>query len=317
MQQSNFSDRDTAGKNKSNNIIIILLAGSLIATWGYILWDKNQTSIEKKETELTISNTVMERDRLQKELEASSARYDELKTVSSKKDSTIYARDRDIITKKAKIESLLSRNNATAAELKEARNLIAAMNKDIEGFKQQIELLEGQKIQLTQEKAAVTQERDIISRRYDSAAEVIRTRDEVIDVASTLHASNFSIAGIMEKSGGKEKVTGKARRVDKLRINFDLDENMITPSGNKQLFVVITDPSGKSIHDEKLGSGIFFTREGQERNYTQKIDVNYIQNKKQTVSIDWRKNEAYISGNYRIEVFNNGFKIGEAAIPLR
>jgi chromosome segregation ATPase len=148
-----------------------------LATWAYILWDKNRMSMEKKETETIISNTAMERDRLQKDLEDASARFDELKTISSKKDSTIYARDREIISKKAKIESLLSRNNATESELREARGLIESMNKDIDGYKQQIELLEGQKIQLTREKAAVTEERDIMTRKYDSAQDMIRTRE--------------------------------------------------------------------------------------------------------------------------------------------
>lgn len=318
VQISTMEPSSPAGKNTGRNkTAIILLSAALIATWAYILWDKNKVSMEKKETETIISNTAMERDRLQKELEDASARFDELKTISSKKDSTIYARDREINSKKAKIESLLSRNNATESELREARGLIESMNKDIDGYKQQIELLEGQKIQLTREKAAVTEERDIMTRKYDSAQEVIKTRDDVIDVASTLHASNFSITGIAERSGGKEKITGKARRVDKLRIRFDLDENMVTSSGTKQLFVIISDPTGKVILDDKLGSGTFLSREGQEKAFTQRVDVNYVQNQKQTVSFDWRKNEAYNSGNYKIEVFNNGFKIGESSLPLR
>ncbi len=133
---------------------------------------------------------------------------------------------------------LLSKVNATAAELKEARDLIASLNGDIEGYKTQIEVLQGQKIQLAHEKVVVTQQRDKVQKEFDSTAVVVKEKENVIDVGSTLHASNFNIVGINEKSGGKEKVTTTAKRVDKLRISFDLDENMITESGTKKLYIM-------------------------------------------------------------------------------
>ena len=51
--------------------------------------------------------------------------------------------------------------------------------------------------------------------------------------------------------------------------------------------------------------------------YTQKMEVNYTQNKKQMIRFDWKQNSKFSTGNYKIEVFNNGFKIGEAMIPLK
>jgi len=66
-----------------------------------------------------------------------------------------------------------------------------------------------------------------------------------------------------------------------------------------------------------LGSGTFSTRDGQQKFYTQKINVNYTQNKKQTVTFDWKQNTNFSVGNYKIEVYNNGFKVGEASRPLK
>ena len=81
----------------------------------------------------------------------------------------------------------------------------------------------------------VTQERNKVRQDFDSAKTVIKDRESVIDVGSTLHASNFYILGIDEKKGGKEKETTKAKRVDKIRISFDLDENRISTTGPKDL----------------------------------------------------------------------------------
>ncbi|MBL0146722.1 MAG: hypothetical protein IPP48_14305 [Chitinophagaceae bacterium] len=132
-----------------------------------------------------------------------------------------------------------------------------------------------------------------------------------------MHASNFSIIGINEKNNGKEKTTTTAKRVDKLRISFDLDENRVSPSGEKKIYVCITDPGGKPITSEILGSGNFNTRDGEQKAFTQKMDINYTQGQRQTLSIDWKNDGKYETGNYKIEVFHNGFKIGEGVKSLK
>jgi myosin heavy subunit len=306
-----------AKRNNLRGILTGVLVAALLGTWGYIIWDKNKTSETIAQKETVIASTSTQRDELQKELADANSRYDMLKTSNSKKDSAITAKDRDIMEKQSRIQSILSKQNATQNELNEARTMIAGLNGDIEGYKSQIEVLQGEKIQLTQEKQTITAQRDRVTRDYDSAQTVIKQREDIIDVGSTLHASNFNITGIKEKSGGKEKVTATAKRVDKLRISFDLDENMIAQPGSKEIFVVITAPDGSPVAVEALGSGKFSTREGQEKIYTQKLDVNYLQNKKQTVSFDWKQNGDFTTGNYKIEVYNNGFKVGEAYKPLK
>ncbi len=310
----------TTSSTKKNNVRGILtgvLVAALLGTWGYIIWDKNNTKETLAQKETIIESTATQRDELQKELADATMRYDMLKTANSRKDSAISAKDQEIQEKSSRIQTLLNKQNATQSELNEARRLIASLNGDIEGYKNQIEILQGEKMQLTQEKFIISQERDRVIKEYDSARVVLKERDDVIDVGSTLHASNFSIVGINEKSGGKEKTTSTAKKVDKLRISFDLDENMIAQSGNKEIYVVITGPDGSPIAVEALGSGIFNTREGQEKIYTQKLDVNYVQNKRQTVTFDWKQAAGFNSGTYRIEVYNNGFKVGEAYRPLK
>ena len=233
------------------------------------------------------------------------------------KDSTISKRDREIAEKRNRIQQLLSKVGATEQELAEAKGLIASLNTDIAGYKSQVETLKGEKLVLTQEKNTVIKERDKVQKDYDSATTVIKQKEEVIDIATTLHASNFSILGIDETKSGKEKKTSTAKKVDKLRITFDIDENRVAQSGTKNIFVCITGPSGKPIAVEALGSGKFSTRDGEEKYFTQKIDVNYVQGQRQTLSIDWKQNSDFESGNYKIEVYNNGFKIGEGIRSLK
>ncbi len=321
LPQEEKNQTEVTNNNTSNKSTRAILTGALVVallgTWGYIIYDKNKTKETVTQQENLIASTSSQRDELQKELEDAAMRYDMLKSSNSKLDSTITAKDKDIEEKRARIQTLLNKANATEAELGEARRLIASLNGDIEGYKNQIEILQGEKIQLVQEKAVVTRERDNARKEYDSATVVIKEKEDMLNVGSTLQASNFNITGINEKSGGKEKTTSTAKRVDKLRITFDLNENLIAQSGNKEVYVCITAPDGTPVAVEALGSGTFSTRDGQQKFYTQKLDVDYTQNKRQSVSFDWKQNTNFVAGNYKIEVFNNGFKVGEAIRPLK
>lgn len=314
--QSEVSNNNTSSNKNMRTILTGALVVALLGTWGYIIYDKNKTKETVTQQENLIASTSSQRDELQKELEDAAMRYDMLKSSNSKLDSTITSKDREIEEKRTRIQSLLNKANATEAELAEARTLIRSLNGDLEGYKNQIEILQGEKIQLVQEKSVVTRERDNARKEYDSATVVIKEKEDMLNVGSTLQASNFAIVGINEK-GSKEKTTSTAKRVDKLRITFDLNENLIAQSGNKEIYVCITAPDGTPVAVEALGSGTFSTRDGQQKFFTQKLDVDYTQNKRQSVSFDWKQNTNFSAGNYKIEVFNNGFKVGEAIRPLK
>jgi septal ring factor EnvC (AmiA/AmiB activator) len=331
MAYENFpSETGTAQapvKAPKANLRALLTGGLLVAllgTWGYIIYDKNKSKESIAQKDNMITTASQERDELQKELDNATSRFDELKTDNAKKDSSMLAKDNEIAEKKSRIQSLLSKVNATQGELAEARRLIRSLNGDIDGYKMQVEQLKGENLVLTQEKEVITQDRDRIRREYDSTqtnmaaqqAVLRKEKEEVVDVASTLHASNFNILPIDERKGGKEKTAKTAKRADKLRVSFDLDENRVAQSGNKDVYICITDPSGNPIAVEALGSGKFNTRDGQEKLYTKKIDVLYTQGQRQTVNVDW-KQDKFVKGSYKVEVYHNGFKIGEGYASIK
>jgi len=298
-------------KSDWRTFLSIGLVIALLGTWGYIIWDKSKTreTLQQKETQYV--SVITEKDTLQSLLDEATMRYDLLKTTNAKKDSTITTKDREIAEKRTRIQNLLSRANATQADLAEAKRLIASLNTDIQEYRKQVEILKGQNVQLAREKEAVTQEKIVVEKNLDSAKTVIKEKEDLIDLGSTLHASNFNITGVQEKKSGKDKQTSTAKKVDKLRITFDLDENRIALSGAKELFVSITAPDGSPVAVEALGSGKFSTREGEDKFFTHKVEINYTQGQKQTVSFDWKQNANFATGSYKIEVFHNGYKIGE------
>src|SRR5665647_2586253 len=245
---SNVPEEKIVIKNKNNrNILTGILIVALLATWGYIIYDKNKTQQEKQDLTTQIVNSDSSKNELQRELNDAALRLDVLKTSNVKADSLLRTKDKDIQDLRSRVQTIINNKNATAAELAEARRLIAELKGNIETYTAQIEELKTQNTQLTEEKRQVTEERDVVKKNYDSANQVIKQKEDVIDVGSTLQASNFQIVGLKERSSGKEKETTTAKRVDKLRISFDIDENRITQSGPKDIYISITSPDGNPV----------------------------------------------------------------------
>jgi hypothetical protein len=304
-------------KSNLRSYVTVALIIALLATWGYIIWDKSKTDETIEQKDKQYSTVVSEKDTLQGLLDEATNRYDDLKTSNAKKDSTITAKDKEIADKQTRIKSILTKKNATDEELAQARLMIASLNQDIDGYKAQVDSLKTANTELAVEKQQVTDQRDQVQRNLDSTNTIVKQQDTVIDIGSTLHISHFAIEGLEDKHNGKEKETTDAKKVNKLRISFDIDENLISPSGNKALYVCITGPDGKPISVESEGSGEFTTRDGQSKSFTQKVDVNYVQAQKQTVSFDWKQTTPFAIGDYKIEVYNNGFKVGEGVQHLK
>jgi hypothetical protein len=90
---------------------------------------------------------------------------------------------------------------------------------------------------------------------------------------------------------------------------------LITPSGAQKLYVIITDPTGKVILNEE--SAKFNLQDNSSIDYTQLMEINYTTNQRQTISFDWKSGAKFIIGDYKIEVYNNGFKIGQGVRQLK
>ena len=59
------------------------------------------------------------------------------------------------------------------------------------------------------------------------------------------------------------------------------------------------------------------TREDGTKEYSNKIAVQYVQNAILPVSYDIKQSAKLIEGEYLVEVYNNGFKIGEGKTTLK
>jgi len=140
--------------------------------------------------------------------------------------------------------------------------------------------------------------------------------EKKVDIASTLNATNIAITPVHSKSNGQEKMTTTAKRVDKLIISFDVD-NRIATSGQVDVYVCITAPDGKAVSVPALGSGTFTTRDEGDKSFTAKVGVDFEAGKKKSVQFAWKQDSPFQRGIYTIQIYHNGFKIGEGTKELK
>ncbi len=302
----------------NRKLIYGILIVALLGTWAYIIVDKNKTNDNITQLQTQTKTVETAKDSIQEEYNNIAQQFDTLKTNNSQLQGALSKKDNDIKNLRSQIEAELKKDKRDNNKL---QSLINELRGKVNDYETQIAQLKAENDQLTTSNKTLTGQRDSLNTNNQALAQNLSTvetqKAQVEDVASTLHASNINIAAIDVKGNGKEKSTSTAKRADLFRISFELDENRIAPSGSKELYVVVTGPDGKPVTIPANGSGSFQTRDEGEKVFTNKMDVNYEQGKRTPVSFDWKQENHYQTGNYKIEIYHNGYKIGEGTKSLK
>ncbi|MES1197932.1 MAG: hypothetical protein ABUL41_01490 [Chitinophagaceae bacterium] len=301
-------------KNGKNIAIGLLIAG-LLGTWGYLLWDKNKSAESLQIAQTQSSSYMSERDSVKMMYDEAEMRLDSITGANNNLQGEKSALQKDIDSRKAEIRKILNDKNATQAQLAKARTLIAELNDKIGNLEAEVTRLTGENQELNVANTSLKQEKsDLETNLQTTTAEKV-TLEQTVDVASTFSASNIQVSAVNEKKSGKEKTTTTAKRVDKLVVSFDV-ENRIAKSGPADMYIIVTDPSGKVVSDPALNSATFTTRKDGDKAFTAKVPVDYEQGTRKAVQFPIHQSDFQI-GNYKIEVYHNGFKIGEGVRSLK
>ena len=322
MTYSNYPDESsqkavTSNKKRDNrNLIYGLLAAALLGTWGYFFYDKSKSTelTGALQAQLHVSDSA--KNNLQVQYNTALQRLDELTSMNNSLDSLAKMKSNELSKLKSRIQSILKKQYKTTADLAEAKKLIDELNTKISELVIETENLRNENEQLRTENQQIIVQKQTIQREHDSTKVVKKKSEEKLDVASTLNASNIQIAAIDIRRNGKEVEKAKAKRVDKIRVSFEVFNRMGEQSA-KDVYVVITDPSGAIVKNEAMGSGSFVTREEGEKPFTQKSNVQFSAGQSIPVTVEWKPGTRFMEGVYKIAIYNNGFKIGEGNKSLK
>ena len=278
-------------------------------------YDRTNNNRVMQQQETKIATISTEKSELQSSFDASLARLDSMATVTTGLQSQLTEKNAEIASAKEQIRKILNNKNATASELSKAKKLIDGLNEKISGMETEIARLTQENQTLTQEKTALTADKEKLTADLVTTTASNKALEQKVDVASTLNASNIVITPYKVKNNGKEKVSTKAKKVDKLVVSFDVS-NRIVQTGQTDVFVVIVGPNGQPITSENT-SGLFTTREEGDKTYTAKVPVELETAKAKNVNFTFAPGSNFQNGAYKVLIYQNGFLIGQGTRELK
>jgi predicted nucleic acid-binding Zn-ribbon protein len=299
-------------KNNPGLLIGLVLMTILAAVFGYLYYSehaitqKQETDIQARVNELATSEIKL--DSISKQLDARilevqglGGDIEELQKVKASLENDRIALRKGTVTMGKKIkeyEDFLTKKDTEIAQLREENQQLISQNET-----------------LVQEKTELETTKQAIS---DSLSGVVTKNTELeskVTMAAALRARNVKVYAVSSKGKIREGENVKSKRVDKVRVDFILEKNSLTAADNKTIYLRIIDPSGATISDTKTGSGVF-QYNGQEQGYTISKDIAYTNNN-QDVSILYDRDAQFTSGKYTVELYSEGFSVGEGSFSVK
>lgn len=296
--------------NNGSKISIVVLVIALIGSWIYFVNTNNTKTeiITNYTTEVAVLDST--KNSIQREFIAAAAKVDSLNQENTGLQGELKEKSVAIQKLKMNISAILSKKAATDKELDEAKSMITELNGKVNNLLADLGKAQEENKQLNVQNQELTTQNSTLSSNLNTTK---KEKERLQDIGSTLHASTFTIQAIRIKGNGSERATVSAKRANFIRLAFMIDKNKITPSGTQELYICITGPDGKAIGD----GGNFNTREEGARSYANKLSVVYEQNVALPVSYDFKQSNKFSEGEYKVEVYHNGFKIGEGKTALK
>ena len=301
-------------------ITIIILSLLVLGLSGFLIYDSATEGMSRAEAQKQLMNLKSDYKYIQRDLEYS------IKKLNINSEL--------IATQQQKIESLLRKNEITEAELNEAKNLMQEISiqilneyaKRVEHLEQDKKHLEDESIAFDQKILSLTKKIDqleiikrSINKKYIAEKVESDKKTTLLSYAASLSLSNFNLKSVKVRSSGREVETTKASRIDKIRVSFDINENLLASSGKKILYIVVYRPDGSIATFDNVATGEFSVN-GEKKQYSDKRVVDYVKNKINSVEFEWNS-EDFVRGEYRIDVYENidvrFMKIGGATKELR
>jgi len=141
-----------------------------------------------------------------------------------------------------------------------------------------------------------------------------RQMAQTINEASTFFATDLRLSAVTVKTGNREVEAKSANKANKFVLSFAVINN-VAPDSYHDLYVAIMGPDGKVLQHNLWDAGTITTKSLGQQNFTLKLRIEYNKGEKKKIiySLD---PPGFQEGTYRMQVFHNGFLIGETLKTL-
>ncbi|MGV8112182.1 hypothetical protein SDC9_24895 [bioreactor metagenome] len=305
MDSMNDINVGNKSRNKSLIIIVILLAAMALLTWLYLSTRSRLGSLlEEKEKQ---------RVELQHELDSLITEHNNIKLEYGSFSDSLAAKDSIIQANAIEIRKLLD----TQYEFYKVKKKLDRLRSISQGYLKQIDSLYTVNQELKAENEQIRSSYQMEQQKSSSLLKDKEALTEKVTMAAVLKAYKITASGV-RGSGDKERITDKAKRVEKVKVCFTLGENPLLSAGAKDIYIRIARPD-KIILARGRGDDYSFSYKGEILQYTMRETVNY-QNQAMDICTYWINRSAKENlpeGVYVVSVYTGDFEIGQTSFELK
>jgi len=281
--------------------------------------NKEQETVIAAKTEEVVA-TKMKLDSISAQLDA---KIEEIQQLGGQVDSLITLKqqlDRDRAALKNAATSASVDVSKYKQKIAQYEAILVQKDQDIAKLKEELGIVTAQNQELSSKVTGLEGEKATLQKTFDDSVGNLSTKNrelaEKVTIASALKAEKIEVNAVSSK--GKERDGGsyRAKRIDKLKVDFDLAANPIAKNGNRDVYLRILDPEGAVMADMATGSGTFVYG-GRETVYTAKQGLNYSNDGSQGSIIYSRGGIPLKKGEHTIELYCEGFRIGSTTFKVK
>ncbi len=326
METTQNNNNNGSGILKAALAVAMLFIGFL----GYLLYDSKKSNTNQEQV---ISQKVEQLATTKSRLDSVGVQLDnkiaEIRSLGGRVDELVAAKDQLEKDKKSLKNAKFFNQKQFDAKINEYVALLSEKDAVIAQLKTENENLTAQTVTLGKEKEVLVQEKQTFidentglktekEKLNQTVADYTTKNEELVKKVKTgaqLKAQNLQVFAVTSKGKVKDGGKYRAKKVDQLKLAFTLPSNAITEQENKEIMVRIMDADGAVITDSATGSSVF-NYDGKEMAYTTKGTVAYTNND-QNVEMLYARGSTYRPGNYNVELYSEGFKIGTGSFTIK
>ena len=255
-------------------------------------------------------NIENEREKLEEEYTAIFQEYRQYENnrVWINNDSLIQKLDREKTRVQRLLEELRNRKNIDAFTIDSLHEELRHLRNNIKIYQTTIDSLNRENRQLQAEKNDALSRYQKATREANQLQKDNHELNEKVNLAARLEAVNIEIRTLNKRgrnSTDKDKIT-------RLKINFSIARNTMTPTGEKRIYVCIKKPDGTTLVKDR---GNTFLSGDKEYYYSLQQIIDYTGNDEK-MYFTWQVEEYLPSGLYHIDIFADNQLIGTESFSL-
>ena len=292
-------------QNKTTQVVLIIVL-LLSAIFNVYQWKNHTTTVVTYDTK--IDSMIVVRIDLERELATSNVELDKYRGISANLDTLLNEANHKMELQEKKIRSLISKEKDMNSLNKKLKVELDELRKMKDEYLEKID-------QLVTENKALKVKNEELNTTVTTLSDEKKNLEGKVGVASQLKAEYLKVSAFKKKNSGKYVEASLAKKTNKIDVCLTVMDNKIAQTGDKMVYLVIKEPTGKILAG--ISKTAFKNEKGEDVDATASYKISYT-GEKQNVCLTFETEDRNLtSGSYDIDIYIEGSRVANTQYLLK